>query len=298
MELEEKKKLTKMADQQKPVATTQEASKAKKGGKPSFDNDKGKYGNPEKPTFRYTYYERAEKEKEPHVSKMYMFADKPQTRKMANGEEFSAVVPQTIFDDKTIDVTTCMHQCATFTLCCPCCGVNGKTTLYLTQEEAIYKHTGCSMCICASCCAGCADEETAIPYDLLAPLAVSKQSMCCWGVGVGNAMPTAGGGACCYCGCPGAQNRGGCCCCPTNASGMNTGLISPGCGCDKDAVMDIFEELKARQTGRGTVGTIQRLELLHEIVEARARGQRAPEYTNIPNQDKGMVGGAMAAIGV
>jgi hypothetical protein len=47
------------------------------------------------------------------------------------------------------------------------------------------------------------------------------------------------------------------------------GPISPGCGCDSQAVNEIMNELKARQTGRGDTAQIKRaeqtLERLDEI---------------------------------
>lgn len=41
---------------------------------------------------------------------------------------------------------------------------------------------------------------------------------------------------------------------------VNEGEISPGCGCDKELVNEIVEELKLRQRGRGDTAQIKRAE--------------------------------------
>ena len=67
--------------------------------------------------------------------------------------------------------------------CAPCCGTNGRATMYFTQEEVVFKKHGCSN---YGCCAGCVDVENAIPYDLLAPVGVAKNCICCWEAQIGH----------------------------------------------------------------------------------------------------------------
>ena len=46
-----------------------------------------------------------------------------------------------------------------------------------------------------------------------------------------------------------------------------SGIISPGCGCDEHLVNEIFEDLKARQRGRGDQGQIERAETTLEALQ-------------------------------
>lgn len=46
------------------------------------------------------------------------------------------------------------------------------------------------------------------------------------------------------------------------------GPVSPGFGCDEELVMEVVEDLKKRQQGRGDQGQIQRQEVMMEEIEA------------------------------
>lgn len=56
--------------------------------------------------------------------------------------------------------------------------------------------------------------------------------------------------------------KSNCFCCVAATSSF--GEISPGCGCEQEAVDEIVEELKSRQRGRGDTAQIQRTEQINQ----------------------------------
>mmetsp|Transcript_43751 Transcript_43751/g.105527 ORF Transcript_43751/g.105527 Transcript_43751/m.105527 type:complete len:88 (-) Transcript_43751:165-428(-) len=63
----------------------------------------------------------------------------------------------------------------------------------------------------------------------------------------------------------GHVGKSNCCCCVGFSSAF--GPVTPGCGCEEALVMEIVEDMKQRQQGRGDQGQIQRQEAMMEEIE-------------------------------
>lgn len=194
------------------------------------------------------------------------FGDRVPARKLANGEQIMGTTPQKLFPNRAYNYTSFCHMCATTFM--------GKEELFLEQEEIVFKKTGC---MGETCCYA----EQKLPYSQISPVGYKRGGCgCCWVLQFGH-----------------VTNSGGCC------MNNDNGGMAPMCGCDKDTVLDTYDELRARAAGRGQPGILQRLELVFETEDTMARGgdvgalQSMRAGANLMEKGaEGMVGAAVGGV--